>query len=58
MGLSRGIYMLLPLKFRYLNDYINMRERADKKRLNLYERIMRTLSGYAADHIVYSFLEG
>ena len=58
MGLSRGVYRLLPLRFRYLNNYINLRQRADGKRLNVLERLMKLVSGYAADHVVRSFIEG
>lgn len=58
LALSRCIYTLLPLQFRYLNDYINMRQRIDQNKSNLSQSIMKTLSGYCANHVVNSFLEG
>eukprot|EP01084_Bolivina_argentea_P030418 56379_1 len=59
LGLSRGVYMLFPTSFRYLNDYMRLKERIHgKNHYNVFEKLMKTLSGYAANHVVYSFLEG
>ena len=59
LGLSRGVYALLPESVRLLNDYMAMKERMEgSHHWNAAQRMMKAMSGYAAQHIVASFIEG
>jgi len=59
LGLSRGVYHLLPKSVRQLNHFMDMKQRVHGTHYyNSFQRFAKFCSAIVANHIVHSFIQG